>query len=386
MAFAAGAVVANLYYNQPLLTEIGATFRASEELLGLVPTMPPVGYALGILFLLPIGDSHERRRWIVGLTGLVGLLLVGVGLSPSLPWFLVASTLMGAATVVPQMLVPFAATLAPPESRGRIIGSVMSGLLIGILLSRTVAGFVGEALGWRSVYLLAAGAMFLLAILLRAWLPEQRPEAPLPYAALLRSMLVIFREEPVVRRHAYLGAISFGAFAGFWATLALHLQDLSPAYGPRVAGMYGVVGVVGALAAPLVGRYADRRPNLGIHLFAITLLVASFSYLGFFGRSLLHIAIAVIFLDLAAQSNHIANQTRVYAQRPEARSRLNSLYMFGCFVGSSAGTYLASFAWAQWGWTGVCAVGAGIASLGWLVLALARRQSPLPPPERAADA
>lgn len=383
MAFAAGAIVANIYYNQPLLREIGASLGASPESLGLIPTLPQVGYALGLLLLVPIGDSQERRRWIVGLTGAISLTLVAVALAPNLPLYLAASLLMGMASVVPQMLVPFVAHLAPPDRRGRLIGVVMSGLLIGILLSRTVAGFVGEAVGWRALYGGAAVAMLLLAVALRLELPVQRPEAPIPYPALLRSLVQLFREEPVVRRHAMLGAISFAAFAGFWATLALHLQALPASYGPRVAGLFGVVGVAGALAAPLVGRYADRNPGMGVHRIAISLLAGAYGLLWVFGGSLVGLAVGVILLDLGAQANHIANQTRVYAQRPEARNRLNSLYMVGCFIGSASGAFLFSGAWTRWGWAGVCAVGAGVATLGLILLARPARAR-LPAAERAA--
>lgn len=384
MAFAAGAIVANLYYNQPLLREIGGSLGARDDSLGLIPTLPQVGYALGLLLLVPIGDSQERRRWIVGLTCCVSVTLVAVALAPNLPFYLVASLLMGAAAVVPQMLIPFVAHLAPPEQRGRLIGVVMSGLLIGILLSRTVAGFVGEALGWRSLYGASAAAMLLLALALRLELPKQRPAAPMPYPALLRSLVHLFREEPVVRRHALLGAISFAVFAGFWATLALHLQALPAAHGPRVAGLFGVVGVAGALAAPLVGRYADHNPGMGVHRIAISLLAVAYGLLWVFGGSLLGLAAGVILLDLGAQANHIANQTQVYAQRPEARNRLNSLYMVGCFIGSSGGAYLFSGAWVRWGWAGVCSLGVGIACLGLLLVGPAAVRLRLPSAHRPA--
>ncbi|AKU91255.1 MFS transporter [Vulgatibacter incomptus] len=379
MAFAAGATVANLYFNQPLLTEIGASFGASKQALGLVPTLPQVGYAIGILLLVPLGDSLERRRMIVLLTVAISLALVAVAASPSLPFLLAASLVLGFTTVVPQLLIPFAAHLAPDESRGRIVGTVMSGVLIGILLSRTVAGFLGAWLGWRAVFWIAAGLMLLMAAAMRLMLPAQKPESPMPYPALLRSLGALWREEPIVRRHALLGAASFASFAAFWAILALHLQALPGAYGSDVAGIFGVVGVVGALAAPLVGRYADRHGGLRVNGIAISLLVLAYVGLWAFGSSLVGIAAGVILLDLGAQSNHISNQTRVYSRRPEARSRLNTLYMVSCFAGSSAGAWLASVAWNGWGWAGVCAVGAGAAALGWPVLAAARRRASADP-------
>lgn len=371
MAAAAGLSVANLYYHQPLLGDIGRTFQASDRALGLIPTVSQVGYALGLLFIVPLGDSLERRRIIVLMSALVSLALVGVAVAPGLPWMVAASGLAGVTTVVPQLLVPFAANLAPEASRGRVVGTVMSGLLIGILLSRTASGFLGVRFGWRAMFWFAAALMLVLTGVLRLTLPKQPVSAPLPYPALLRSLGGLVREEPVLRLHSLLGALTFGGFSAFWATLALHLQAMPQHYGPQVAGLFGVVGVAGAVAAPLAGRYADVRGDRRINALAIGILLLSFGVLGVVGQGLWGLALGVILLDLGAQANHISNQTRVYALRPEARNRLNTVYMVTYFAGGASGAWLGSLAWSRWGWSGVCAVGGAMALTGLAALGLA---------------
>jgi len=368
MAAASGATVANLYYNQPLLGHIGRELGASGGALGLVPTLTQVGYAVGMLFIVPLGDSLERRRVIVTMSMLVTLALVGVALAPTLPLLVLASFAVGATTVIPQLLIPFAAHLAPAAQRGRVVGTVMSGLLIGILLSRTAAGFVGTHLGWRAMFWMAAGLMLALGLVMRFILPAQPPMAELPYPALLRSLGHLARTEPVLRLHALLGALTFAAFSVFWSTLALYLQSLPEQYGPQVAGLFGYSGVAGALVAPLVGRYADVRGDRRINALAIGVLLLSFGVMWPLGRWLWGIALGVVLLDMGTQANQISNQTRVYALRPEARSRLNTLYMVTYFAGGAGGSWLGTTAWTQAGWTGVCAAGATLCMVALLVL------------------
>jgi predicted MFS family arabinose efflux permease len=248
---------------------------------------------------------------------------------------------------------------------------VMSGLLIGILLSRTAAGFLGVQFGWRAMFWIAAGVMGGLAGVLRLALPRQPPREVLPYGALLRSLVDLVREEPVLRLHSLLGALSFAAFSAFWTTLALHLRALPQHHGARVAGLFGLVGVVGAGAAPLVGRYTDRGGDRRINAFALGVLLIAFLVLGMAGDRLVGIALGVILLDLGAQANHISNQTRVCALRPDARNRLNTVYMVTFFVGGALGAWAGSTAWSHAGWSGVCAVGAGLSLLALLRLGLA---------------
>ena len=372
MAVASGATVANLYYNQPLLPDIARTFGVSDHAVGLIPTLTQVGYGAGMLLVVPLGDSHERRRLVLILTGAVTAALLVAAAAPSLPVLALASAAIGVSTGVPQILVPYAATLAAPEERGRAVGIVTSGLLFGVLLSRTLSGVVGEALGWRAMYLFAAGLMVMLGIALRLELPVSAPAAPMRYRTLLRSLRELVREEPELRLHSVLGALTFGALTAFWATLALFLRDLPAHYGPSTAGLYGLVGVAGALAAPLVGRAADARSDRRINSVAIASMLVAFVELAIAGGHLLGIAVGVVLLDFGAQANHISNQTRIFALREEARSRLNTVYMVAYFAGGAVGAYSGTLAYAAWGWPGVCGVGVGFCAAGLAVVLRSR--------------
>ncbi|RKH25869.1 MFS transporter [Corallococcus praedator] len=380
MAAASAVTAANLYYNQPLLGDIGRTLGASDGAVGLVPTLTQVGYAVGMLLLVPLGDSLERRRVILTLCACVAVALSATALAPGLHVLVAASFAVGVTTVIPQLLVPFAAQLAEPSQRGRVVGTVMSGLLIGILLSRTAAGFVGTHLGWRTMFWVAAGLMVALGFVLRFTLPAQPPLAAMPYPALMRSLIHLARTEPVLRLHALLGALTFGAFSAFWVTLALHLQSLPGHYDAQVAGLFGVVGVAGAGVAPLVGRLADKRGDRRLNALAIAVLLASFGVLWWAGHTLWGLALGVLLLDLGVQANQITNQARVYALRPEARSRLNTLYMVTYFLGGAAGAWAGTAAWTRAGWSGVCAVGAAMSLTALGVVLWSSRRVPVQVP------
>jgi len=278
--------------------------------------------------------------------------------------------------MVPQLIVPYAATIAPPHERGRVVGTVMAGLLVGILLSRSVSGFVGGAFGWRSVYVLGAALMGTLAAVLALRLPPQRPEAPVALRELYASLGRIVKDEPVVRLHALLGAMTFGAFSVFWSTLAFHLASLPPHYGSGVVGAYGLVGVAGALVAPAVGRFADRRDARIVNLGAIVTLIASFAVFAAFRASLVALAVGVTLLDVGAQANHISNQARIFSLAPALRSRLNTIYMTSYFAGGAAGSWLGVLAWSSAGWTGACAVGATMGGVALVALGFSAMRRP----------
>jgi len=252
----------------------------------------------------------------------------------------------------------------------------MGGLLIGILLSRTVSGLLGARFGWRAVYVMAAGGMLALAATLRALLPPQRPERVVPWGELYRSIGALVRREPVLRQHSVLGALTFAAFSVFWSTLAFHLAALPAHYGSGVTGAFGVVGVVGALAAPLVGRFADRGDPRIINGAAIATVAASFGALWLWSGSLVGIAVGVVLLDLGAQANHISNQARIFALDPALRNRLNTVYMVSYFAGGASGSWLGATAFARFGWAGVCGAGAalGVAALAFFAARVARRE------------
>lgn len=370
LAVAAAVAVANLYYAQPLAAVMKADLRVSERAMGLALMATQAGYALGMLFLVPIGDGRERRSLLVATSGFAAVALVALAAAPSFPLVVAASLLVGFASSLPQMIVPYSVGLVPTEQRGRVIGTVMGGLLVGILLSRTASGAAGRLFGWRPTFAMAAALMFVLAVVLRIALPTQEPETKRPYGALLRSLAGLFGSEPLLRRHALLGALGFASFSVFWSALAFHLAKSG--YGSDVAGLFGAVGIVGVFVAPLVGRLSATVPALRINAIGLAAIVASFVAFHFGARSFVGITLGVVLLDGGVQANHLSNQTVIFGLRPELRNRLNAIYMVVYFLGGSLGSALSAIAWSLGGWPAVCAVGAVLSGAG-LAFAAVRR-------------
>lgn len=357
MAAAGGVVVANLYYAQPLLSEMSRTFKVSEGSIGIVAMLTQIGYATGMFFILPLGDIKERRKLIVLMLYLAsgGLLLMSVSFNIALLLF--AAFAVGFTSVVPQLIVPLAAQLAPPRDRGRIIGIVMSGLLIGILLSRTFSGIIGGAFGWRVVYIIGTVLMILLATILKVILPITLPTSDIKYTKLLKSLWGILKTEPVLKEASINGAMMFATFSAFWTSLIFLME--SPVYklGAQAAGLFGLVGVGGALAAPLIGRIADKKsPRFTV---GIAIMISTLSYICFWtlGFKIWGLVIGVILLDLGTQSGLVSNQARTQALSAEKRNRINTIFMVSYFIGGSLGSVLGAYSWAHFGWNGVCAVG-----------------------------
>jgi predicted MFS family arabinose efflux permease len=357
LALSVGAIVANIYYVQPLLAAMARTFTVSASVIGLVAMLTQVGTAIGMLIFVPLGDSHERRALLTMLLSGACLALCGVATAQNLIWILIASFAVGLCGAAVHIIVPFAAQMAPENSRGRVLGTVFSGLLLGILLARTFSGVVASFLGWRAVYWIAALVMLSLMLLLRAQLPKLPRQSDLSWPALMRSLVDLVRRHPALRESAFLGAALLCVFSAFWTTLVFLLQTPPYHFGSSVAGLFGLVGAAGALCAPLVGRFADRRgPRFTILLALITTL-ASFLLLGALGKMMAGLIIGVILLDVGVQSGHVANQTRIYALDPGARSRLNTVYMFCYFSGGSFGSWLGALCWQYQGWAAVCVLG-----------------------------
>jgi len=359
LAVAAAATVANLYYVQPLLPEVARTFGATPRAIGWVPVLTQVGYAIGLFLFIPLGDAVERRRLILALVAASAAALAATALARGPASLAAASFLVGFFTVVPHGAVPLAAHHATPGERGRVIGLVMGGVLVGILLARTVSGFVGGAFGWRAVYGLAAAVMVALGVALWRLLPESPPVAAHRYPALLASLWTLLRDEAELRETSLIGAMVFGAFSAFWTTLAFFLEGPPYHAGAEAAGLFGLVGAAGALAAPVVGRLADRRGPRFATGVALLVALASFGLLAALGTVLAGLVAGVVLLDVGVQSAHVSNLARVHALDPAARSRRNTVYMVAYFVGGALGTGLGVRAWARAGWAGVSIAGAG---------------------------
>jgi predicted MFS family arabinose efflux permease len=366
LAIAVGIAAANLYYAQPLAAAIGADLHASVAEVGTAMTLTQVGYALGMVLLVPLGDGRERRSMIVATAASSVVALVLVARSGSILVLTGASFLVGVACSVVQMIIPYAVALVRPEARGRVVGGVMAGLLAGILLSRTASGAIGAALGWRVVYLIAAGAMAVLTVVLRIAMPPREPAERLRWTAILRSLATVLVTEPTLRRRAIVGALGMASFSLFWSMLSFHVGALG--YGSAVAGMFGAIGVVGILVAPLAGRLAVGPAPARINVGGLAMAAASFLVFAAGARSLVAIGIGVVLLDAGVQASHLTNQTVIFGLRPELRSRLNALYMVAYFAGGAFGTFAGSIAWSMSGWSAVCAVGATFAALGILPL------------------
>ncbi|MBU1353808.1 MAG: MFS transporter [Gammaproteobacteria bacterium] len=370
LASAAGFSVASLYYSQPMLGVLGADIAASDQAVGLVPTLTQLGYALGILLLAPLGDRFDRRRIILIKAAVLAVALLLSGLAPGIGWLLGASLAVGLMATLAQDVVPAAATLAPAEHRGRVVGTVMTGLLLGILLSRVVSGFVAEHFGWRAVYVAAAGAVALLGVAAWRGLPRFAPTTQLGYGALMGSMLSLWRRHGALRRAAWAqGLLSIG-FSAFWSTLAVMLHSQFH-LGSAAAGAFGLAGAAGALAAPLAGRLADKRGPEVVTRLGAALAVVSFASMALsvvlpMQWQLGLIVVSAIGFDFGIQAVLVAHQTIVFGIEPAARSRLNALLFTGMFIGMATGAALGSLALAQWGWMGVVGLAtvASIAALG----------------------
>lgn len=376
LAFAAGATVANLYYSQPLLAKIASDFHVSSAAVSIISTATQLGYAAGLLLLVPLGDALERRRLIVTITSVIVMALLLVAAARSLPALVISSFLLGGATIVPQIVVPFAAHLALAHERGRVVGTVMSGLLVGIILSRSVSGFLAAHIGWRTTYVLAAVAMAVLAVVLRLALPVGPPEVVLRYSELLRSLGSVIRTQPILRRHSLIGACGFASFSVFWTALAFHLSRLSPSYGTQTVGAFGIIGVTGALAAPIAGRLAGRFGPSIMNGIALAVIGLAYAVMAFSGSSLVALAMGSILLDGGSQASHVSNQSQIFALDATRRNRINAVYMVAFFLGGAIGSAVAGLAWQRGGWPAVCGAGAAFAAAGGSVLLVTTPRRP----------
>jgi len=366
MAVAAGVSVANLYYAQPLLHTLSHAFDVSTGVAGSIITVTQLGYAVGLVLLVPLGDILVRRLLMTRVLLAAVLALIAAAMSPHIVSFIVACFFVGATAVVAQVLVPFAAHLAHAPDRGRVVGRVMSGLLLGILLARVVSGFIADAFGWRAVFWMAAGLMLLLTAVLRRALPDETPQARQSYGALLMSILHLMRDEPILRQRIFYGMSVFAAFSVLWTSLPFLLSPSPYDYSDSVIGLFGLLGVAGALMASFAGHLHDHGHSRIGTGGALGLVILSYIIMGLWPYHLMAIIVGIILLDLGVQGTQILNQSAIYQLRPEARSRLTTAYMSCFFIGGAVGSAVAATAFSHFGWTGVAIAGGSFGFLGFL--------------------
>lgn len=357
MAITCGLTVANLYYIQPLLGDIAKSFNVNEVSVGSAAMLTQIGYAIGMIFVLPLGDIKERKNLITIMLLFSVISLFTMAFSQNIYMLIISSFAVGFTSIIPQLIIPLAAQLSNPSERGKIIGTVMSGLLIGILVSRTISGLIGNYFGWRTVYIVAAIMMIILIIVLRKAIPVTNPVSEVRYLDLLISLPKLIKEEPILREASLNGALMFAAFSAFWTSLTFLLESSHYNMGSQAAGLLGLVGIVGALAAPLVGKLADKKGAR--YVIGICIVIVSLSYILFLalGFKMIGLIIGVILLDLGVQSSNISNQARVHSMNEEKRNRINTVYMVSFFLGGSLGSFLGSSAYSNFGWAGVCIFG-----------------------------
>ncbi len=370
LAVATGMTVASIYYAQPLLEAIRSTLGLDVTAAGLIITASQLGYAIGLALLVPLGDLFERRKLVVIMAFGIAASLAGIGFSSSGSMLLLLSVVVGALSVVAQILVAFSADLARAAERGRVVGTVMSGLLLGVLLARTVAGVLAQIWGWRMVFWLAAGSMMVIALALYRGLPFRTPNVDADYLTLLKSMPTLFMEERILRLRSLYGAIAFAIFSALWTPLAFLLSKSPFNYETGIIGLFGLAGVAGAAAATVAGRLADLGSGGRTTFAAIVLLIFSWLPIWWGRHSVLLLIAGLVLADLGVQSLHITNQSEIYRLRPEARSRLTSVYMSCFFIGGIVGSSVSALVYAKAGWTGVCMTGAALGLLAaviWVV-------------------
>ncbi|HEY1538528.1 MAG TPA: MFS transporter [Solirubrobacteraceae bacterium] len=373
LAIAVGASVANIYYIQPLLNVVRGEFGVSDTIAGLLVTCSQVGYVVGLALLVPLGDLCERRRLVSTVLVVAAAALAACAAAPTFAVLAGALVAVGALSVVAQILVPLAASLAAPQERGQVVGSVMSGLLIGILTARIVSGIVAQIGGFRLIFALASGAMLVLAIVLRRMLPRVPATEDMTYPSALRSVFELIASEPVLRQRMAIAALMMANFTVLWTSVAFLLGASPYDYGEAAIGLFGLAGVAGASIAPFAGRWSDRgRGRVALSAFLVAVL-ASWALLDAGATSVIALVAGIALLDLGVQGAQISNQSAIYALRPEARSRLTTAYMVAMFIGGVVGSLLAASVYGAGGWSAICVLGAGFATVAIVVWAASER-------------
>lgn len=375
MAAVTGLIVANLYYGQPLIVLMAQEFGVSEALAGTTTYLAQAGYATGLFLLLPIGDKVERKKQIVVTSVLAVFALIMAATVKNFTLLQLSFFLIGFTSIVPQLVLPMAVALSDDEQRGKVIGTVMSGLLIGILISRTVSGFIGAWLGWREMFWIASVICLVLVVMMWFRLPENHPDFKGSFKELYGSLFHLIKTEAVLREASLINSLSFAQFGAFWTTMVLLLSQEPFLFDSATIGLFGLVGAGGAFAAPLVGKLGGKGNSQQLIFLGSLLLLLSFGIFYFSAKSVIGMIIGIIFLDLGLQVVHVSNQTRIYSLLPEARNRLNTVFMAFSFMGTAFGSAFGLYMWKFLGWVGVCLAGVIMAVLALLVYYIAYKRN-----------
>ncbi|GGP68468.1 MFS transporter [Shewanella saliphila] len=366
MSSAVSATAANLYYNQPILPKIGAELSLTSEQLGSVPAAGQIGYAAALLFLSPLGDTLPRKRLIAILSVLLVFSSLVAFSASSLIVLVVACFAIGLSANITQQLIPFAASLSTPETKGKVIGTLMTGLTVGILLSRTLSGFVGEQFGWRAVFMMSAGIAAIFGIMLYVFLPTNTPTSKISYPKLVASMVTLFKQHATLRNSALTGALWFASFNALWATLALHVSESPFNYNTQQAGMFGVIALAGVIGAKVSGSLVSKFGSSNMISMALAIIVTGFVISGLFADSLIGLIVGIILIDLGVFSAQVSNQVRVFSIDPQAQSRINGIYMLGYYLGGAFGSFAGIQAFEFTGWVGVVGFSIVVVTLSFL--------------------
>lgn len=361
MAIVSGFTVANLYYSQPLLEGIRTAFGVSDVTANFITVITQTGYALGLLFIVPMADMYSRRK-IVSASMLTAMAMaLAIAFAPAISVILAVSLLLGMSSVIPQIFIPIAGLYSPPEHKARNMGYVSSGLLTGILSARVVSGYIGNWLGWRAMFCIAAALMVICLIITLRTLPDMKPTFYGRYPDLMKSVWNIFRSHPRMRMYSLRAACSFGCMMSIWSCMAFYLAGSPFNAGSDKVGLLGLCGAAGAVAAGGIGKFVPRFGALRMSFAGAFLQIGAWAVAFFLGTTYFGLIAAIILLDLGAQCQQLSNQAACLSTVPEAASRANTIFMTSLFLGGGAGTLLSGMAWNHWSWAGVCLTGTAFA-------------------------
>ncbi len=349
MAVSAGVIVANIYYNQPILQAIALSLKVTETQIGKISMLSQLGYGLGMFFLLPLGDKVNRKNLILLLCSLLVLTLFFITLTSSLTALYILSFFIGLFSTPAQIILPMAATLGK-ENRGKNVGVVFSGILVGILGARVISGFITELLGWRYVFGISGLMVLAVTLMLKLYLPEVPSKFKGSYFHLIKSTLALIPKYPILRQTALLGSFTFGVFCSFWTTLTFHLSSAPLNYHSGIIGLFGLIAIGGALVAPYFGKLADKGNIRNSLITTVSMIIGSIILIKLFPYSIPVLILSVFFLDIGVQATQITNFTRIYSLHEEAHSRLNTIYMTTYFIGAAIGTYFGLLSWKLGKW------------------------------------